>query len=195
MKTGITGGIGSGKSYVCTLLKQRGIRVYDCDTEAKRLMNSSDEIYRQLCRLIGPEVYQTDSDALATGRHARTLNKAVMQQFLLASDRNTQAVNDIVHPVVARDFQESGFDWMECAILYESGFERLVDKVIAVTAPIETRIERIMQRNGISREQAMEWIAKQWPQEEIARRADFIIDNDGEKDLLPQIEEILKTKH
>ena len=183
MKIGITGGIGSGKSYVCNILAQQGIRVYDCDTEARRLMNSSDDVRLQLCRLIGPEVYSDDG----------TLNKTVMTQYILASSHNVQAVNSIVHPVVARDFEQSGSNWMECAILYESGFETLVDKVVAVTAPLETRISRIISRNGIDRQQALEWISRQWPQEEVERRADFIIVNDGQQPLQPQIENILQV--
>ena len=183
MKIGITGGIGSGKSYVCNILAQQGIRVYDCDTEARRLMNSSDDVRLQLCRLIGPEVYHDDG----------TLNKTVMTQYILASSHNVQAVNSIVHPVVARDFEQSGSNWMECAILYESCFETLVDKVVAVTAPLETRISRIISRNGIDRQQALEWISRQWPQEEVERRADFIIVNDGQQPLTPQIENILQV--
>ena len=80
---------------------------------------------------------------------------------------------------------------MESAILYDCGFDRYADIVIAVVAPIETRILRIMHRDGISREKALEWIARQMPQDEVARRADHVITNDGTEDLDIQIDKIL----
>lgn len=176
MKTGIAGGIGSGKSYVCQRLKAFGIEVYDCDSAAKRLMRESADLRRQLTELIGPDTYRNGQ-----------LNKAAVAQFLLANESNNAAVNSIVHPAVFRDFEASGLQWMESAIMYESGIYRLVDRVIVVTAPLEVRIARIMQRDGISREKAMEWIQRQLPQEEVIRRADIEIVNDGLADLEPQL--------
>lgn len=170
VKIGITGGIGSGKSYVCRLLRQRGIEVYDCDSAAKRLMRTSPALRQQLCQLIGPHAY-TDSGP----------DKAAIATFLLASKDNARAINAIVHPAVARDFEQSGLRWMECAIMYESGFNRLVDKVVAVIAPLSTRIGRIVRRDHISPEKAREWIARQWPQERVAALADFKLHNgDGD---------------
>lgn len=183
MKIAITGGIGSGKSYVCRLLEQRGISIYDCDSAAKRLMRSSEELRQQLTELIGPSTYDS----------AGHLNKAVVALFLLKSEENARAIDDIVHPAVASDFEQSGYQWMECAILYESGFERLVDKVIVVTAPENIRIERIMQRDGITREKALEWIGRQWTQDEVRRRADFEIVNDGKQDLNQQIDDVIQA--
>ena len=181
MKIGITGGIGSGKSYVCKLLAARGITVYDCDAAAKRLMRTSPTLRRQLTELIGTNTYQPDG----------TLNKAVVAQFLLASEQNAKAIDAIVHPAVFRDFIESGVDWMESAILYESGINRLVDRVLVVTAPEPVRIQRIMQRDGISAEKAREWIDRQWPQDRIRALADYEIVNDGEADLLSQVDSLL----
>jgi len=181
MKIGITGGIGSGKSYVCKLLAARGITVYDCDAAAKRLMRTSPTLRRQLTELIGTNTYQPDG----------TLNKAVVAQFLLASEQNAKAIDAIVHPAVFRDFIESGVDWMESAILYESGINRLVDRVLVVTAPEPVRIRRIMQRDGISAEKAREWIDRQWPQDRIRALADYEIVNDGETDLPSQADSLL----
>lgn len=180
MRVAVTGGIGSGKSYVCERLSKRGIAVYDCDTAAKRLIRSSSEIRNAIAELIGPAAY-TDE-----GR----LNKAVVAEFLLASEANATALDGIVHPAVARDFDNSGMEWMECAILYESGFDRLVDKVIAVTAPETVRIDRIVARDGITPSKAREWLSRQWPQEEVRRRADYEIINDGDHDVDAQINEI-----
>ena len=176
MKTGITGGIGSGKSYVCKLLAQRGIEVYDCDAAAKRLIRTSLRLRQQLKALIG------------------SLDKAAISRFLLASEENQQAVNAIVHPAVFQDFEESGMLWMESAILFESGADKLVDRVVVVTAPEEIRIERVMQRDGITREKALQWIARQWPQEQVKARADFEIVNDGQADLNSQIERLLTSE-
>ena len=181
MKTGITGGIGSGKSYVCRRLQARGIEVYDCDTAAKRLIRTSPDIHQQLTQLIGPDTYDTD------GR----LNKAAVAQFLLRSEENAHAIDAIVHPAVFRDFEESGMQWMESAIMYESGIYRLVDRVIVVTAPQDIRIQRVMQRDGISRKKVLEWMQRQWAQEDVRQWADYEIVNDGVADVDEQIDNIL----
>ena len=174
MKIGITGGIGSGKSYVCKLLKARGIEVYDCDQAAKRIIRTSEEVRQKLLQLIG------------------SLEKADIARFLLESETNAKKIDAIVHPAVFHDFEESGYQWMESAILYESGANKLVDRVVVVTAPEEIRIQRVMQRDTISREKALQWMQRQWPQEELCRRADYEILNDGHADLNEQIEALLK---
>ena len=179
MKTGITGGIGSGKSYVCKLLAERGIVVYDCDAAAKRLMRTSQRLKEQLTALIGPEAYTPE------------LNKAAVARFLLASEENARAIDGIVHPAVFSDFEQSGIDWAESAILFESGFRRMVDRVVVVTAPEEVRIARVMARDGITREKAKEWMMRQWPQTQLQQLADFEIINDGQQPLMPQIEALL----
>jgi dephospho-CoA kinase len=114
-------------------------------------------------------------------------------RFLLASEENAHAIDAIVHPAVFKDFEQSGLDWMESAILFESGANKLVDRVVVVTAPEETRISRVMQRDGISREKALEWMGRQWPQDEVRRRADFEICNDSEADLDQQIATLLTS--
>lgn len=174
MKIGITGGIGSGKSYVCKLLKAHGIEVYDCDQAAKRIIRTSEEVRQKLLQLIG------------------SLEKADIARFLLESETNAKKIDAIVHPAVFHDFEESGYQWMESAILYESGANKLVDRVVVVTAPEEVRIQRVMQRDTISREKALQWMQRQWPQEELRRRADYEILNDDHADLNEQIEALLK---
>lgn len=178
MRVAITGGIGSGKSYVCKRLEAFGIRVYDCDAAAKRLMRTSSALQRDLCRLVGDDVYV---DGM--------LQKQVLAKFLLASEDNKQAVNQIIHPAVARDFECSGYEWLESAILFDSGFDRRIhfDYIVCVSAPLEIRIQRVMNRDGISREKTMEWISRQLPQEEVLKRADFEIVNDGMEDIDEQI--------
>ena len=114
-----------------------------------------------------------------------------MAEFLLKSEDNTKAIDRIVHPAVFRDFIESGMEWMESAIIYESGIYRLVDRVIAVTAPEELRIQRVIARDEISREKVLEWMSRQLPQEEVRQRADFEIVNDEQADINRQLDDIL----
>ncbi|MDD5787849.1 MAG: dephospho-CoA kinase [Bacteroidales bacterium] len=181
MKYAITGGIGSGKSHICRLLQKHGIDIYDCDAAAKRIVATSEKVRRQLQECVGMEVFHTDG----------SLNKPMLAEFLLKSDENTAIVNHIVHPAVAEDFVQSGKQWMECAILFSSGFNRLVDRVVCVTAPLEVRLDRIVKRDGITREKAREWIDKQWPQQKVAELSDFVIVNDGTADLESQIDAII----
>ena len=173
MKYAITGGIGSGKSYVCSLLKKYGITVYDCDQAAKRLMATERRLQERISETVGTDVFPNG-----------VLNKATLAEFLLASKENNEKINHIVHPAVAAD-------WMESAILYEAHFEENVDRVVCVTAPLETRISRVIERDGITRSKAEEWINRQMSQEEKVSRSHYIICNDGETPLIPQIEDLL----
>ena len=184
MRIAITGGIGSGKSYVCRMLEQRGIKIYDCDAAAKRLMRTSDSLQHQLKELVGDNVYSADG----------VLQKCVLAEFLLASEANKLALNNVVHPAVAADYETSGIEWLESAILFESGFDRRVhfDRIVCVTAPLNVRIQRIMQRDSISAERAAEWIDAQMTQEEVEQRSDFVITNDGVSDLQQQIDRMLQ---
>lgn len=178
----ITGGIGSGKSYVCQLLEKRDIKVYDCDAAAKRLMRTSATLRQQLRQLVGPQVYR-----------GCILQKRVLAEFLLASEANKQAVNEIVHPAVARDFIESDYQWLESAILFDSGFHRRVpfSFVVCVSAPEAVRVQRIMARDGISEAKALVWIHRQMPQEQVEGLSNFVIVNDGVAPLEPQVDNLI----
>ena len=193
MKTiGITGGIGSGKSYVSNLLRQKfGIPVYDCDKEAKRLTAEDEEIRQRLIALVGPEVF-------AGGE----LNKQLLADYLFADVEHASAVNAIIHPVVLKDFVEwsmvlprqqslpgagaSANDQcsmvgLESAILYESGFNASVDYVLFVDAPEDVRLRRAMLRDNASEAQIRARMKMQRP--ELHRlQADFIIDNSTDDD-------------
>ena len=182
MKICITGGIGSGKSYICKLLKMRGINVYDCDTAAKKLIQTSNTIRQQLIDLIGPDAYIDNQ-----------FNKEALTKFLLKNDGNNKAVNNIIHPEVLYDFENRGMDWMESAILFESGFDKFVDYVVIVTAPEELRIQRVIQRNNISREKVLQWMQHQWPQEKIRQLADYEIINDGILNIDSQLDKLLNN--
>ena len=182
MKVGITGGIGSGKSYVCKRLQAHGIQVFDCDAAAKQLMRTEPTLRQQLTELIGPDTYTAEGN----------LNKAEVARFLLSSPSNAEAIDAIVHPAVFEAFKKSGLNWMESAILFESGAYRLVDKVVAVVAPKEIRIKRVMDRDNISREKTLEWMNRQMDQQEVISKADFVVMNDGETDLDNQIIKIIE---
>ena len=184
MRIAITGGIGSGKSYVSRCLKKFGVTVYDCDAAAKRLMRTSRQLQEQLTELVGSDIFE-----------GGMLQKRKLATFLLASESNKQRVNDIVHPAVAADFMASGMTWLESAILFESGFCKRVkfDYIVCVTAPNDIRAKRVAKRDGISIEKATEWIDCQLPQEEMAKRSDFVINNDGTADIENQITNIIQN--
>lgn len=183
MKIGITGSIGSGKSYICKILRDEyNIQVYDCDAAAKRLMRTDKGLQERLSQAIGKDVFP---DGI--------IDKAAISTFLLASPHNNQTINAIVHPAVGEDFNNSTYDWLESAILFESGFNRYVDYSVCVSAPLEVRINRIIERDHITREKALEWINRQLPQPEKESLSDFVIINDGVLSLKEQIEQMLKT--
>ena len=180
MRYAITGGIGSGKSFYCRKLEAAGFPIFYCDDEAKRIIRTSATVRQQLCALVGNEVYDTD------GR----LQKPVLAAYLCRGKAFAEKVDAIVHPRVAEAFQKWADEkskvhdkvFMECALLYESGFEYLVDEVILVTASEETRVRRVMARDGVTREKALAWIALQMPEAEKRMRAHHIInsENDGQ---------------
>jgi len=192
---GITGGIGSGKSYVSALLRQHfGIPVYDCDAEAKRLTATDPEIRRKLIRLVGSEVFD-----------GQTLNKQVLADYLFSDSEHASKVNAIIHPAVLRDFEEwaqgslspRGEVWrgavgLESAILFESGFNKFVDKVLFVDAPEEVRLHRAMQRDTATEEQVRARMKMQHP-ELYRQQADFVIDNTATDDtrLLEQLKMVI----
>lgn len=180
----ITGGIGSGKSYVCNKLAERGIKVYDCDTAAKRIMTTETTLQAKLSKVVGEEVVKEG-----------ILQKAILTKFLLASDDNKKIINDIIHPAVAADFLASDYQWLESAILFESNFDQRVDfeLIVCVIAPEDIRIERIAKRDNINKELAAQWIKCQMPQEEMVKKADFIIVNNRNSDLSAAINSLLET--
>ena len=186
MKIGVTGGIGSGKSYVCRLLAQRWqLPVYDCDSAAKMLMVSSPRIRQQLQELVGDDVYDAGGQ----------LNKGVMSRYLFADAAHVKAVNTIVHPAVKDDFelwasQQTGDVVMESAILVEAGFAKAVDFLVVVEAPLALRIQRAMARDGATEEQVRARVRHQMTAEQLRAYADIVIVNDG-RDLHSQLSPIV----
>ncbi len=190
IKIGITGGIGSGKSYVSCLLKEMGVDVYDTDSRAKQLTLSHPSIRKGLIDLLGEEVY-----------HGDCLNRALMADYLFASPENAKHINALIHPRVYDDFCKWAEDYrkrgknivaMECAILFEAGFEHAVDVIWMVSAPIEVRLHRAMARDHASEEQIRARITAQMDDRDKCGRADFVIINDGICEVKPQLEKLLQ---
>ena len=188
IKIAVTGGIGSGKSYISHLLEDMHIPVYNADNEAKRLTVSDAGIRGELIALLGEEVYK---DGL--------LNKPLLASYLFSDPAHVLQINSIIHPRVRKDFtvwverqEKCEIVGMESAILYEAGFQDTVDAVIMVYAPVELRIQRAMYRDGASEEQVRARIAAQMDDEEKRRRADFTVVNDGVQLLIPQLNRIVE---
>lgn len=182
IRLGITGGIGSGKSYVAQMLQARwDVPVYDCDSEAKRLTAESDDIRTALTQLVGDHLWQQGQ-----------MQKSVLAAYLFASPEHAAQINAIIHPAVRRDFlrwadahSRSPVVAIESAILCESGFHTLVDSILLVDAPLEVRLQRAMLRDGASRQQVMARMARQ-DSAQARQLARFTVINDGGGDQLLQ---------
>lgn len=190
---GITGGIGSGKTYVSRLLEQRGFSVFNCDTAARHLMLEDKTLQERLSDLLG------EPALLATGQ----LNKKAIGNYLFASPEHVVQVNALVHPLVKDSFmqwvewqeahcREAGItgQWvgMECSILFESHFDVLVDVIGCVYAPENIRFQRVMKRDGLTMKQIEERMERQLPEADKLKRSDFVFHNDGREPLEPQLE-------
>ena len=186
IKIGITGGIGSGKSVVARLFTCLGIPVYIADDAAKQLLNTSKEIRTRLTARFGEAIYTPEG-----------IDKPRLASLIFSDKQHLAEVNQIVHPVVAADFQawaarqRTPFCAMEAAILFESGFDRLMDKTLLVYAPEEARIRRSMQRDHATRTTIEARIRNQQSDEQKKEWADAIITNDDLHPLIPQVENIL----
>lgn len=177
----VTGGIGSGKSYFCRMLAEKGFPVFSCDEEAHRIMKDNTDVRSALIRLIGEDLYNSSGE----------LYKPMLRAWLCCGADHAARINAIVWPAVAEAFrkwtarQTSAFVFMECALLFESGFDRLVACIVVVNAPVEVRLSRVMQRDGVTLETARKWMSLQMSESEKIARADFVVLNDGVTPLRP----------
>jgi len=185
---GITGGIGSGKSTVCEVFKLLGVPVFEADNAAGKLINSDSEIRNNLIQFYGKEIYNSD----------KKINREKLANIIFNSAVELEKVNRLVHPAVRIEFmnwlklQKTDYAIHEAAILIESGFYKMMDFTILVSAPEEMRIERVMRRNNLMRENIISRIAKQWPDYEKRKFATLELVNDNKNLLIPQIIEIDK---
>lgn len=189
IKVGITGGIGSGKSTVCKYFEQLGIPVYYADDRAKWLMKNNLKVVEALKANFGEEVYT----------EAGELNRTYLANIIFNDQSKLEIVNSIVHPAVFEDgaqWQEEQakkgvpYSMKEAALLFESGSYKSLDKIIVVTAPTDVRIQRVMKRDNTTEEAVRARMAKQLPEEEKLKKADFVIQNIDIQDLSQQIRRI-----
>lgn len=165
-KVGITGGIGSGKSTVCRLFEQNGIAVYDSDARAKALMAEDATLREQLVEAFGAECYNEQG-----------LDRAYLAGRVFGDEAELQRLNGIVHPAVKEDFrrwadvQRGAYVVLESAILFESGFDTQVDTTLAVMAPMEERLRRTVERDGVDREAVRRRMEHQLSDDELHARA------------------------
>jgi len=187
LKVGITGGIGSGKTTVCRIFEVLGIPVYYADDRAKAIMVENTAVVEQIKNLFGSEAYLPDG----------SLNRAHIAEVAFNDQEKLNQLNGIVHPAVFADGDawhkqqtDVPYTLKEAALLFESGGYKLMDKMITVVAPEELRIQRVVQRDGSSKEQVQKRIAKQMLDEEKIKPADYVIHNDGTHLLTKQVLEI-----
>lgn len=185
----IIGGIGSGKSVVSRLLSLMGYPVYDCDSNAKRLMDESEDIHRGLVDIFGPPAVTPEG-----------INRAYIASIAFKDAEKLSKLNSLVHPAVLHDFdrwaQQNGeIVFVETAILSESGMSKSVDAVWSVEAPLECRVERVMVRNAMSRQDVMRRISSQATTipDEITSVTHLI--NDDSHALIPQIVAAIQREH
>ena len=184
---GLTGGIGSGKTMVAEYFKSLGIPVYIADEEAKKLM-TSDYIINALSNEFGKDILENG-----------IINREKLAQLVFNNPKKLQKLNSIVHPKVKINFdnwveknRNSPFVVKEAAILFESGSYKYCDTIITVTAPLETRIKRVMKRDKTDRESVLKRIENQWTDEHRIAKSNYVIHNLSVESTKKQIDKILK---
>lgn len=185
LQIGITGGIGSGKSLVCKIFQTLGIPIYDADSRAKNIMTTDGILLSQIRKEFGDLSYHPDG----------TLNRTYLSASVFADPQKLDQLNRLVHPRVGLDYaqwvsryQDVPYVLKEAALLYESGSDQALDYIIVVDAPVALRVKRVLQRDPQrSEKQVYDIIDKQWPDEEKKKRAHFIIHNDEQQLVIPQV--------
>jgi len=179
---GLTGGIGSGKSTVAKIFLQLGIPVLDADVTAKHLMNNDESIKAALIKTFGEDVYMDHQ-----------LNRQFLAKLVFEDAFKLNQLNAIVHPVAiqyAKEWalkQSAPYVIKEAALFFESGSSEGVDKMIGVTAPKHIRIQRVMQRDAISRDEVIKRMDHQLDDSLKMKLCDWVIQNDEMHLLIPQV--------
>lgn len=182
MIIGITGGIGAGKSTVSNILRSMGYPVYDSDIQARKLQNENVELKKNIQKIFGDDIYNESG-----------LDRPALSKIVFKNPELLAQLNNIVHPVVLSDFKawvksnsQAKAVFIESAILFESGFNKLTNKIILVTASEEIRIARVVKRDGISHEQVRERIQRQTSDEVKKKCSDAVIYTDNGRDTLAE---------
>ena len=187
---GITGGIGSGKTTVCTIFASKGIPVYNSDERAKYILMHHPEVRQQLLKVFGEKIF---TDNLP--------DRKKIAAIVFTDKEKLKLLNTIIHPKVKQDFEQwkkqqtSKLIIKEAAILIESGAYKQVDKLLVITAPLEQRIHRVMQRDNVSRQEILNRLSNQFDDKTRLKYAHFVIDNSEGKDLEKQVDEVLSKLH
>lgn len=183
LKVGLTGGIGSGKSIITTIFKTLEIPIYDADSNAKRLMMQNNALRAKLVATFGENTF-TDEQ----------LNTKYLAKIVFNNAKEIAKLNKLVHPAVGYDFIHWSYKYphanyviFEAAILFESGWDKHMDKSIVVDASEAIRISRVLKRDQTTREEVLKRIKNQWPTAKIKALADFIIQNNDKQLVLPQV--------
>ena len=183
LRIGITGGMGAGKSTVCKIFSQIGISIYDADSRAKWLMNNNPELKEAIRKSFGWDSYTRKDD----------LNRDYLAKVVFNNEEKLKNLNSIVHPAVMKDFElwtqehkDEPYSLKEAALLFESDSYKNLHKVIVINSPIETRIERVVKRDHVKREDVLKRIENQSTDRERMEKADWIIYNDGINSLIEQ---------
>jgi dephospho-CoA kinase len=183
LRIGITGGMGAGKSTVCQIFERIGVPIYNADIRAKWLMNNDSELKKAIQANFGWDSY-TRKDELNTGYLAK---------IVFNNPEKLELLNSLVHPSVKNDYEQwtiehrnEPYSLKEAALLFESLSYKSLHKVIVVTCPIETRLERIMKRDHVKREDVLKRIQNQTTDKERLSKADYVIYNDGVRSLIEQ---------
>jgi len=183
---GLTGGIGSGKSTLLAWFRSNGIPCFESDIVGKQLLNG--QLKQDVIDYFGPELYP--NDVLDTKR---------MAQLVFQDKEALEKLNNIVHPAVGKAFKDfieknknAQIVVKEAAILFETGAYKSCDFVILVCAPLEKRISRVIQRDGVKRAEVLARMSKQWDDNKKSALADFVIENDSLELAIEQLEAILK---
>ena len=172
MVVGLTGGIGSGKTTVAQMFRELGVPVYDSDKEAKRLMVTSKEVKDSIIDLFGKQAYTVDG-----------LNRTFIAEKVFKDRELLEKLNGIVHPAVRKHFldwaqrQESPYVIQETALIFENGAADKYNYTILITAPKQTRIQRVVERDEVGKESVRDRIQHQWEDDKKAGLADFTIEN------------------
>ena len=184
---GLTGGIGTGKTMVAEYFKSLGIPVYIADKEARQLI-TSDNIINALSNEFGKEILENG-----------ILNREKLAKLVFNDSKKLQKLNSIVHPEVKKHFENwvekhknSPFVVKEAAILFESGSYKYCDTIITVTAPLETRLQRVMKRDKTDRESVLKRIENQWTDKQRITKSNYVIHNLSVESTKKQVDEILK---
>lgn len=174
MFIGITGGIGSGKSTLAALIRDAGYQVFDTDVVARNLQDNNKQVISEIIELLGPEVYKNGK-----------LDRALVASIVFHDTEKLKSLTAIIHPAVrseiiewAKQYDSEELLFIESAVLFEGGFYRLMEKIILVTASEEVRIQRVMQRDGVTREEVLARIKNQIPDEEKIPESDLIINTE-----------------